>query len=73
MAKKPRKFTITLHGTVPPGMTVAQARHAYWNGGFDGDSGRNYDRRKVDVDEYFPDGRQRRPMIIRLGKARLEA
>lgn len=68
---KSRKFKITLTGTIPKGMTLTQVRHAYWNGGFDGDSGPNYDHRMVDVDEYFEDGRLRRPMIVRLGKATL--
>lgn len=68
---KPRKFKITLTGTIPKGMTLAQVRHAYWNGGFDGDRGSNYDRRAVDVDEYFDDFKTRRPMIVRLGRATL--
>lgn len=68
---KPRQFQIVLTGTLPKGMTVAQARHAYWNNGFDGDTGANYTGRKVDVDDYFADGRQRRPMVVRLGRASL--
>lgn len=67
-----RKFEITLTGTIPKGMTLAQVRHAYWNEGFNGDCGRMYNGRKVDVDAYYEDGRSRRPMIVRLGAARLK-
>lgn len=68
---KPRKFQIVLTGTIPKGMTLAQVRHAYWNGGFDGDCGAKYDMRAVDVDDYFDDGKRRRPMRVRLGRASL--
>lgn len=56
-----RKFTITLTGTIPKGMTLAQVRHAYWNNAFNGDSGRNYDIVSVDVDDYYDDVRYRSP------------
>ena len=68
---KPRRGQIVLTFNIPKGMTLAQARHAYWNGGFDGNAGTNYDRRRVDVDEYFKDGRARPYMIVRLGRASL--
>jgi hypothetical protein len=66
--KAPRRFQIVLTGTIPKGMTLAQARHAYWNGGFNGD-GPGYNTVDVDVDDYFDDARSRRPMKIRLGRA----
>jgi hypothetical protein len=65
----PRSGQIVLTFTIPKGMTLAQAAHAYWNGGFDGDTGPMYRGRKVDVDAYFSDGRSRRPMVVRLGRA----
>lgn len=70
MARR-KRFQIVLTGIVPKGMTLAQVRHAYWNGGFDGDSGRHHNARKVDIDDYFLDGRSRRPMLVRLGRATL--
>lgn len=71
MSAKPRRFQITLTGTVPKGMTVAQVRRAYWNGGFNGDNHPRYDTVSVDVDEFYEDGRSRRPMKVRLGRATL--
>lgn len=68
---KPRKFTITLTGTIPKGMTLAQVRHAYWNNAFGGDRGPRYDVKDVDVDDYYEDLRIRRPMRVKLGAARL--
>lgn len=66
-----KRFQITLTGTIPKGMTLAQVRHAYWNGGFDGDSGQNFDTRLVEIDDYYDDARVRRPMRVRLGRATL--
>lgn len=66
---KSRKFQIVITGTIPKGMTLAQARHAYWNGGFGGDRGPGYVTIDVDVDDYFDDYKTRRPMRLRLGRA----
>lgn len=68
---KSRKFQIVITGTIPKGMTLAQARHAYWNSGFNGDSGPRYNIVSVDVDDYYDDYRLRRPMTLRLGRATL--
>lgn len=67
---KPRKFVITLTGTIPKGMTLAQARHAYWNQAFGG-SGANYNTVEVAVEDYYEEYRERRPMRVKLGAARL--
>lgn len=65
---KSRRFQVVLTGTIPKGMTLAQARHAVWNNAlnFDGMNTKTVD---VDVDDYFLDGRSRRPMKMRLGSA----
>lgn len=66
MAKtKRRKVQFIVTATLPKGMTVAQARHAYWNDGFGG-NGARYDTVDVDVSDYT--GRAR-PMKVRLGRA----
>lgn len=66
---KPRKVQFIVTATLPKGMTVAQARHAYWNGGFNGENPGRYDTVSVDVDEYFDDFKTGRTMKVRLGKA----
>ena len=68
MAKR-RTFQIVLTGTVPKGMTVAQARDAYWNDGFGGDKAPHYNTRAIDVDDYL--GTCGRTMTVRLGRASL--
>lgn len=64
---KSRKFTITINGTIPKGMTLAQARRAYWNDGWDG-HGPGYNTVTVDVSDFYEDNRER-SMKLRLGRA----
>lgn len=58
---KSRRFQVTLTGTLPAGMTLAQARFAIWNQNLD-----------LDIDVDGIGGRNRiRPMKMRLGRATL--
>lgn len=66
---KTRKIQIILTATLPKGMTVAQARRAYWNDGFNGTNASRYDTVDVDVSDYIDGARGQRPMKVRLGRA----
>lgn len=58
---KRRTFQVVLTGTVPQGMTLAQARYAVWNQNLDLD---------IDVSEF---GVRADTMKMRLGRASLTA
>jgi hypothetical protein len=53
-----RTFQVVLTGTIPPGMTLAQARYAVWNQNLD---------LEIDVSEFDT---KRDVMKMRLGSAR---